>query len=315
MEAPTSFTNFTSSDHLQSYTLCHLLSTMTSNLNDDDDESTIFDFSVPSPVASSSCSSSGSTGSSGGGIADDEESSAASVFASGSFVSNTLNTFDDDETTLNSLSIFQHDDNDVDPSSLLRNKPFTTSSKSTTSTKFSLGLDNLRRVARLGRNASIKDKCQLPPNISKTDIYVQVDIDEGATSSRKCGKLDEVIKEAIHDDLSAVYSADSKSAKLFLCVVIVVMTDGSFLRTLSDRDGVIGLAEIGLVWRLFDADDLTVFNGGLVVKTKEVATGLFDLMIIPNRGRQCLLNRLVPRVANDIMSRIADKNDELLVEI
>lgn len=271
--------------------------------------------STSSSSASSSSSSSRSSSSSGGGVADDEED--GSTNASASFLSGFGNE-DDDETTLASTSFFRSYYRDEQASSIL-SKPFT--SLSTTSTKFSLGLDDLRRYARLGRNATIKDKCRLPPNISKADIHVQVDIDERARSSSRILRtdnhnLEEVIQEAIRDDLSAVYSADAKSAKLFLCVVIVVMADGSFFRTLSDRDNVIGLAEIGLVWRLFDADDLSVFNGGLIVKTEEVATSLFDLMmILPTRGRDCLLNRLVPRVANDIMSRIADANDELLVEI
>jgi hypothetical protein len=279
-----------------------------------EDESTLVDdVSVPSPVGSLCSSTDSSSSSSGGGIADNEEST-FSTNGSGSFVSNNSNpTFDDDETTLPSSSIFQHYGNNEVQSSVLT-QPFTSVSSSTTATKFSLGVDDLRRLARLGRNASIRDTCQLPETISKADIHVQVDIDE-RSRSKNGGKLEEGIKEAIRDDLSAVYSSDSESAKLFLCVVVVVMADGSFLRSLSDRYGVIGLAEIGLVWRLFDADDLTVFNGGLVVKTEEVATGIFDLIILPTRGRRCLLDRLVPRVANDIMSRIADENDELLVEI
>lgn len=143
---------------------------------------------------------------------------------------------------------------------------------------------------------------------------MQVDIDEQATS-RTSRKLEGMITEAIRDDLSAVYSADSESAKLFLCVVVVVMADGSILSTLSDKESVIGLVEIGLVWHLFDGDDLTVFNGGLVVKTEEVSTSLFDFITIPNRGRHCLLDRLVPRVTNEIMSRIAHGKEDLRMEV
>jgi hypothetical protein len=79
-----------------------------------------------------------------------------------------------------------------------------------------------------------------------------------------------------------------------------------------------GLAEIGLVWRLFEADDLTVYDGGLVVKSQDVVASapVFDISVAMGiRGRDYLLNKLAPCVANDIMSHIADANDALLCEI
>jgi hypothetical protein len=107
----------------------------------------------------------------------------------------------------------------------------------------------------------------------------------------------------------------NKSAKLFLCIVIVAMSDGSLWKSLLDWEGVIGQAEIGLVWRLFEADNLTVYGGGLIVQTEQVSTSMFDFVSMTNDGKECLLNRLVPRVANDVVSRIADSNEDLLVEI
>jgi hypothetical protein len=151
-------------------------------------------------------------------------------------------------------------------------------------------------------------------DISKADIHVTVDIDQ----KLNCGKFEESILEALLDDLRTVYSADSQSAKFFLCVVIVNVTDGSFIQSLWDRTGVMGLAEIGLVWRLFEADDLTVYDGGLVVKSQDVVASapVFDISVAMGiRGRDYLLNKLAPCVANDIMSHIADANDALLCEI
>lgn len=180
--------------------------------------------------------------------------------------------------------------------------------------KLSLHLDDVRELVRLGRNATVKKKCRLPSSISKDDIYVQVDFDESARSSHN-REMEQIVQDAIRDDLKAVYSANAESAKLFLCIVIVAMSDGSLWKSLLDWEGVIGQAEIGLVWRLFEADNLTVYGGGLVVQTEQVSTSIFDFVSMTNDGKECLLNRLVPRVANDLVSRIADSNEDLLVEI
>jgi hypothetical protein len=180
----------------------------------------------------------------------------------------------------------------------------------------SLMVDEVRDLARMGHNASLKNKCRLPRDILKSDIHVQVDIDERARAKKATigqRRTEESIKDAIRDDLQTVYSASAESAKLVLCIVIVLMADGSLVRALWDYDGVAGLAEVGLVWRLFEADDLRVYEGGLVVQSEDVGSSLYDFF--RNKGRRCLLDKLVPRAANEIMSQIGDSNEELLVEI
>lgn len=298
--------------------------------NDEDESSTSSEsYSSPLPTkidtdqpitVASSCSSSSSGSSGATSSTSDEDSS----FSSGSSTVSTGRrsqaaciSYDeedkDDETTASSslfLDLSYEDEEGENESISIRKS----NSSSETVTKLSLRLDDVRRLARLGRNATLRNKRRLPVSINKADIHVQVDIDERALcdSTRELG---DIVRHAIQDDLATVYSADAESAKLTLCIVIVVMADGSFYRSLTDQDAVMGLAEIGLVWRLFEADDLTVYDGGLVVQTEEVANSLLDIIFLLTRGRGCLLNRLVPRVANGIMSRIADANDELLVEI
>lgn len=112
-------------------------------------------------------------------------------------------------------------------------------------------------------------------------------------------------------DLQAIYTATADSARLVLCVVVVVVADGSFYRSLLDVDGVMGLAEIGLVWRLFEADDLTVYDGGVVAQSQE--GGVTDF-IFGGKGRQCLLEKLVPSVTNEIKSRIGELSEHLSVK-
>jgi hypothetical protein len=188
----------------------------------------------------------------------------------------------------------------------------TTASSDSNMAKLSFMLDEVRHLARLGKNATLKSKCRLPSNVLKSDIHVIVDIDERARNPNQ-RELEENILEAIKDDLATVYSASNDSAKLVLCIVIVLLTDGSLSRIFWDSYGVAGLAEIGLVWRLFEADDLKVYEGGLVVQLQDFGYSVLDFFRF--QGRACLLDKLVPRVANDVMSRIGGANEELLVEI
>ena len=251
--------------------------------------------------------------------------------------------------------------------------------------KFRFNVDEVGKLARLGRNATIKDKRPIPESITKENIYVQVSLDERARdklarslanlrsnlslsninanlslpnidlpnvdlpnidlpnvdpkmalhklspklvsslSSIRANlptdiditgqaEMEERVRTAIEDDLRAVYSATAEESKLTLLVVIAVMADGSLLRSLSDADSMLGLAEIGLMWRLFDSDDLTVYDGGVVVENEEVHQNVFDFLF-PDRDRYNLMENLVPRVANDIMCRIAESNDHFMVEI
>lgn len=263
------------------------------------------------PIAIASTCSSSSTGSavfSRLSCSADEDSSCASK-------GDTITTFStgyygEDEVTLGSLA----SSGPRRRSWMKSNPTITCRTKKGVKNKLSLHLDDVRDMVRRGRNATVKKKCRLPSSISKDDIYVQVDFDERARSSQN-REMEQIVQDAIRDDLKAVYCADADSAKLFLCIVIVVMSDGSLWRSLLDWDGVIGQAEIGLVWRLFEADNLTVYGGGLVVQTEQVATNMFDFVAMTNTGKECVLNRLAPRVANDVVSRIADSNEDLLVEI
>ena len=145
-----------------------------------------------------------------------------------------------------------------------------------------------------------------------------MDFDERArgktlTSTGGQRRLEESVKEAIRDDLQSVYYATEASAKLILCIVIVVMNDGSLSRALLDSEHVAGFAEIGLVWRLFGADDLKVYEGGLLVQTEDFEYSFLDLF--QSTGRECLMEKLVPRVANNIATRLGESNEELFVEI
>lgn len=185
--------------------------------------------------------------------------------------------------------------------------------------KLTLKLDEVRNLARMGQPAALRQTYSLPNHIKKSDIFVSVDIDYGSASASMKRRLNQVqleeqIKDAIRDDLQAVYSATNKeSAKLILCIVVVLVTDGSLTRSIMDSDGVAGLAEIGLVWRLFEPDGLKVYNGGLEVQSEDFGYHLAELFV--NRGQQCLFDKLVPRVANSIMSRIGESNTTMLVEI
>lgn len=306
---------------------------MYDNDDDDDDEAkipleTTNDSStlaneMPQPIAITPTCSSSSNGSAAAGCSRlsgcttaDEDSSSCGMSkgeTTATFSASQSGYYGEDEVTLGSLA-------SSDPPRRWRNESramsqsITLRNKRGVRNKLSLYLDDVRELVRMGRNATVKKKCRLPASISKDDIYVQVDFDESARSSQN-REMEQIVQDAIRDDLKAVYPADAESAKLFLCIVIVVMSDGSLWRSLLDWDGVIGQAEIGLVWRLFEADNLTVYGGGLIVQTEQVATNILDFVSMTNDGKKCLLDRLAPRVANDVVSRIADSNEDLLVEI
>lgn len=185
---------------------------------------------------------------------------------------------------------------------------------SLTQAKLSFMLDDVRLLARLGHNAACKNIYKLEKGVSTSDIHVlPTDMDERGRGKSKSKQLEESVQIAITEDLRVVYSASVQDAKFILATVIVLLTDGSLSHTFWDTEGVAGLAEIGLVWRLFEADTLKVYGGGLVVQKKDVGYGIWD--VFANKGQLCLLKTLVPRVADGIMSRIGDSNSDLLVEI
>jgi hypothetical protein len=184
--------------------------------------------------------------------------------------------------------------------------------------KLSFMLDEVHELARMGRNATLRTDNVLPRNTIKGDIFVHVDIDDRVRAKANSAqhKMEDVIVAAIRDDLKTVYSATSQDeAELVLCIVVVVLTDGSMTRSYwhDSKYGIAGLAEIGLVWQLFEADTLKVFGGGLITQREDYGFGLLDFF--QNRGEQCLVDKLAPRVANAVMSRIGGSNQELLVEI
>lgn len=181
--------------------------------------------------------------------------------------------------------------------------------------KLSFMLDDVRYLARVGDNATCKNIYKLAKGVRTSDIHVSTtDMDERARGKSKSRQLqEESVQTAITEDLRMIYSASAQDAKFILATVIVLLTDGSLSHTFWDTENVAGLAEIGLVWRLFEADNLKVYGGGLIVQRKDFGCSIWD--VFANKGQDCLLETLVPRVANGIMSRIGDSNSDLLVEI
>jgi hypothetical protein len=213
-------------------------------------------------------------------------------------------------------SLFDGDyDNDLSTCQEITSTGAMQSAPTSTATKLSLELDKVQTLIHRGRNFVLRRKSQLPPGVTTADIHVKIDVDPKLES----GKFGETIRAIVQEDLESVYSADARSAKLSLCIVIVALSDGAFLRSLKTSDGVMGLAEMGVVWWLFDPDDLTVHNGGVVVKSQDVATmstGPLDFLVpVGRRGRTHLMDTMAPCVANDIMLRIAESRVALRCEV
>ncbi|MGK3742100.1 MAG: hypothetical protein ACI8RD_004455 [Bacillariaceae sp.] len=190
---------------------------------------------------------------------------------------------------------------------------------------------------------------QLPIGISKADIMVTIDIDDEARSSRveeldegdldvevlhnsntdthcnssnssprkQCHRgrrleFEETVRDGILDDLTSVYTATPETAKLVLCVIISVLSDGSLEHTFWSG-GRTGLTEISLQWMLFDADDLTVYKSGITVQKKDLGFGHLELT--DTEGGHYLATTLAPRAANHIMRQVGQGvNQDLLVE-
>mmetsp|Transcript_11816 Transcript_11816/g.23430 ORF Transcript_11816/g.23430 Transcript_11816/m.23430 type:complete len:452 (+) Transcript_11816:58-1413(+) len=185
---------------------------------------------------------------------------------------------------------------------------------------------------------------ELPPGILKSDITVSIDIDDEARSSR-VNELDEedldveilhqerrnsgarsyrklrhrhrrefeeTVRKGILDDLTSVYTATPKTAKLVLCVVISVLSDGTLEHTFWSG-GRVGLTEIALQWVLFDPDDLQVCKRGQEVQKKDFGFG--PLGLTKSEGQHYLVTSLGPRAANDIMRKVGgDIRQDLLAE-
>jgi len=199
--------------------------------------------------------------------------------------------------------------------------------------------------AATNSNSTVDDECQLPEWISKSDITVTIDIDDEARSSRaaeldeenldveilhhvrhdsgefsprrqchrKRRKFEETVRQGILDDLKSVYTATPKTAKLVLCVVVSVLSDGTLDHTFWSG-GRVGLTEIVLQWVMFDPDNLQVYKRGRVVQKKDFGFG--PLGLTENEGHYYLATSLAPRAANQIISIIGNAEcQNLLVEI
>ena len=204
-----------------------------------------------------------------------------------------------------------------------------------------LMLDEVHELAKEGHNATLQTQTVLPDGIHKGHIFVTVDIDDECVTNRaptehRC--LQHSIQAAMTDDLASVYSAPTlESAQLVLCIVIVLLSDGSIIREKNKTnrestkdgqgqqtaeglireekcyyyDGIRGIAELGLTWQLYDADTLDVYCGGLISQREEFSL-LFGAGVCSffeknqQRGRRCLEDRISSRAATKIMSQIAN---------
>ena len=132
--------------------------------------------------------------------------------------------------------------------------------------------------------------------------------DSGEFSARKQNQrarlmFEETVKHGILDDLQSFYTATPKTAKLVLCVVVSVLSDGTLDHTFWSG-GRVGLTEIALQWVLFDADDLQLYKRGRVVRKKDFGFG--PLGLTENEGQHYLETKLAPRASNDIISQIGN---------
>jgi hypothetical protein len=132
------------------------------------------------------------------------------------------------------------------------------------------------------------------------------------TSLNRRRNFEEAIRQGMTDDLRSMYTATPETAKLVLCVVICVLSDGTMEHTFWSG-GRVGLAEIALNWRLFGADDLKLYHGGLAVQRKDFGFGPIELT--EAEGQHILISKLAPRATNDIVRQIGDVNEDFLAEV
>jgi hypothetical protein len=208
---------------------------------------------------------------------------------------------------------------------------------------------DLKRLASRSNHKDCCDTFQLPPGISKSDIMVTVDVDDEARSSRadevnegdidflshhhhpprnestdtssvnnttpnklRRRNFEETVRQDMLNDLRGIYTAKTENAKLVLCIVICILNDGTVDPTYLSC-GRVGLAEIALNWRLFGADDLKLYHGGLTVQRKDFGFGPLELT--EAEGQYLIVSKLAPRAANNIVRQIGDVNEDFLVEL
>jgi hypothetical protein len=133
-----------------------------------------------------------------------------------------------------------------------------------------------------------------------------------STINTKRREFEEGVQQAILDDLKSIYTATPDTAKLVLCIVICILSDGSMQHTFR-VGGRVGLAELALNWRLFGADDLKVYEGGLTVQRKDFGFGPLELT--EAEGEFYIMSKMAPRAAYDIVRRIGGSNEDFLAEI
>jgi hypothetical protein len=124
--------------------------------------------------------------------------------------------------------------------------------------------------------------------------------------------FEQAVEHVILEDLKSIYPATPDTAKLVLCIVICILSDGSLQHT-SRVGGRVGLCELALNWRLFGADDLKVYQGGLTVQRKDFGFGPLELT--EAEGEYYLVSHMAPRAANDIVRRIGGAHQDFLAEI
>ena len=183
------------------------------------------------------------------------------------------------------------------------------------------------RLARMGQNVLVKNSnhVRLPYGLSKYEVLVDVKLDKRVQSSSYVGKK---VQKALQEELRTSYCCLKDDNPCFvLKVEIVLVADGTLSQSMLDGDSVVGLTELGCIWSLrksaatsarkpkaesFDDKDQKgpkdhsyhFFEGGLVAEYEDVGYGFTDILFGNNKGEQCLLETLVPRLANAIVSKI-----------
>eukprot|EP00536_Pseudo-nitzschia_multiseries_P002614 jgi/Psemu1/63742/estExt_Genemark1.C_350065 len=197
--------------------------------------------------------------------------------------------------------------------------------------------NTLRLSSRIAKDGTFdtKNERELPAEVTESDITVNIDIDDEARSPlvaeldggcpdnevlqntrhnheasgtqreshRQRREFEDAMRQRIFDDLTSVYTAPPKNAKLVLCVVISSLSDGTLQHTFFNG-GRVGLTELAVQWLLFDADDLQVYRRGRVVEKKDFGFGPLGLTEI--EGQHYLLESLAPRAANKIMRKVEE---------
>lgn len=124
--------------------------------------------------------------------------------------------------------------------------------------------------------------------------------------------FEDTVRQCIYDDLQSIYTATQSSAKAVLCIVICAISDGTLDHSIR-IGGKVGIAQIALNWRLFGADNLKVYEGGLTVQRTDFGFGSLELT--ESEGQYVVITSLAPRAADAVMRKIGTLSDDLLLEV